>query len=185
MPDLDSSVNWSLQDSSLSLSDSGVAIVYDRRGMTFEHIDAGLHHACSELTRQIKYWYGDCINKVYVVHINSFFWATYYLLKPFLDCLIGDKVIILNEAKDIRQYIDEDQLPPGFLAYRQDNPNESSSAINSTVIESSINKESVDDNKTITVPPPRATEEAVFVKVGAVSLNTNCNEDDINRDSGS
>lgn len=144
--------------------------------MTFEHIDAGLHHSCSELIRQLKYWYGDCVNKVYIIHINSFFWAAYYVLKPFLDCLIGDKVVILNEAKDILQYIDEDQLPPDFLTYGGQNECPEQQVEKMTIDPASV-KEPADNNETkaLSPSPPIVTGAAIDTdsKVGDASLG-NC-----------
>lgn len=89
-----------------------ICIIYDRRGLEYENIDPNLYQFCKKAIDEMREWYGNRIGAVYVVHVNMMFWLLYtVLLFPIMYMWSSsDRMIILNEAEELLQYFDEDQL---------------------------------------------------------------------------
>lgn len=96
---------------------SSIAIVYDRRSMTYENIDPHLSSKMKEFISKFREYYGPLISVVYLVHVNWFLWALFtYLFDPILRCwLRARRLIVLRNARDMLEFVDLEQLPEGYL----------------------------------------------------------------------
>mmetsp|Transcript_8553 Transcript_8553/g.12767 ORF Transcript_8553/g.12767 Transcript_8553/m.12767 type:complete len:307 (+) Transcript_8553:31-951(+) len=93
-----------------------VCVLYDRRGLEYEHIDIFLYQNCRNIIYDLQRWYADKLGTIYILHMNSLFWMLYqFILRPIFGLLLGDKIVVVSNASDILEYFDEDELPPGFI----------------------------------------------------------------------
>lgn len=94
-----------------------IGIVYDRRNMHWDNIDVHLYQKTHKCWHNLRNYYSHWIGTLYIVHVNWFLWILYvYIARPILKWLrMSQDIIVLREAKDILEYIDEEHLPQGFL----------------------------------------------------------------------
>jgi hypothetical protein len=94
-----------------------VGIVYDRRLLTWDNIDMHLYQKVQACWSNIRKYYSGWLGVVYIIQVNWILWLLYiYVFKPLLSCINKSReIVVLREAKDILEYISEDNLPHGFL----------------------------------------------------------------------
>ena len=94
-----------------------IGFVYDRRNLTWDNIDVHLQQKTHKCWYNLRHYYSSWFGALYIVHVNWFGWVLYlYIVKPILQLLkLSKDIIIVREAKDLLEYIDEENLPRGFL----------------------------------------------------------------------
>ncbi len=80
-------------------------------------MDPNLHHFCRDIVDKLSKFYNDRLSVIYIIQVNWFYWFLYeYLLKPILHYLFNKKtIIVLNEAKDLSPFVNEESFPNGFF----------------------------------------------------------------------
>ena len=94
-----------------------IGIVYDRRNMHWDNIDVHLYQKTHKCWYNLRNYYSQWVGALYIVHVSWFAWILYmYIARPILKWLqVSQDIVVLREAKDILEYIDEENLPQGFL----------------------------------------------------------------------
>jgi hypothetical protein len=87
-------------------------IIYDRRGMGFEHIDIGLGEMIKPIIKEISKYYRDRINVIYVLHLNILWRILYQIVMLPLLFLVGssDKIITLQTRNELLEYFENGDL---------------------------------------------------------------------------
>lgn len=89
-----------------------VCVIYDRRGLEFKNIDSHLYRMSNITLDAMRRWYRGSLGKIYIVHLNLFFWMVFaFIIKPLLGLLSSDgKIIVVEDPIELLEYFDEDQL---------------------------------------------------------------------------
>jgi len=84
-------------------SAGGVSVVYDRRGLLFEHINPMLYQHCRGVFFDLRRYYSDVVSCLYVCHMNVFFWSLYLtLIKPALWLTSsGHKLVCVETEQEL------------------------------------------------------------------------------------
>mmetsp|Transcript_8654 Transcript_8654/g.7745 ORF Transcript_8654/g.7745 Transcript_8654/m.7745 type:complete len:233 (-) Transcript_8654:37-735(-) len=119
-------------------------IIYDRRGLTFNHIDPNLQTSSRPLFDSLKRFYGGFLSSIYIVHSNIFFWTFFQILRPFLMITnVSNRLILVETRDDLLEYFDDNEihlLDPSMTI--------------TTTLSSDVNSSNsiTDNNETITTP---------------------------------
>mmetsp|Transcript_1227 Transcript_1227/g.1640 ORF Transcript_1227/g.1640 Transcript_1227/m.1640 type:complete len:240 (-) Transcript_1227:308-1027(-) len=90
-----------MRDSNESEQDK-VCVIYDRRGLEFQHIDPNLYQFCRSTIDALRMWYSDRLGVLYVLHTNTFFWILYlFIIKPFLAVTTTNNRLIVVEFSQV------------------------------------------------------------------------------------
>ena len=93
-------------------NDGRVVIIYDRRGLLFEHIDINLHRDCQAVLHEIRRFYSDRVHCFHIVYMTWGHWVAYYLLlKPLLGLSGSANKFLATETEDgLLPYFPPEQL---------------------------------------------------------------------------
>jgi hypothetical protein len=99
-----------------------LCIIYDRRCLEYSNIDPILNRMCKSTIDELKNFYRYRLGKIYIVHINWFYWAIFYLfLKPLFGLFdLQNKIHIVSNRDELLEYFNEEDL---FLDNNIDNNN--------------------------------------------------------------
>ena len=87
-------------------------VIYDRRGLLFEHIDINLYRDCRDVLSDVRRFYSDRLHCFYILFMTWGHWAMYYLLlKPLLG-LTGNagKFVAIDDEPELLQYFPQTQI---------------------------------------------------------------------------
>jgi len=99
--------------STSSMASSTIAVIYDRRGSSYDNVDPHLATKLRDFVSLFREYYSHFIGVVYIVHVNWFLWIFFvYICDPILRCCLrGRRLIVLREARDILEFVDLEQIP--------------------------------------------------------------------------
>merc|ERR1711988_1792164 len=72
---------------------------------------------------------GDKVTKILVINVPSWIFSAWRLVCAYLPKAVQEKITLVNEAntlKELRQYIDEDQIPKEYGSQGKENLYQSS-----------------------------------------------------------
>lgn len=89
-----------------------VCILYDRTGLTFEHIDPILQQFSKPTISALKHFYSARLGALYVLHLNWWFQLFFtWLVRPILSAGGAEnKFTVFNTPEELLDVFDEEQL---------------------------------------------------------------------------
>ncbi|TNV76486.1 hypothetical protein FGO68_gene8819 [Halteria grandinella] len=96
------------------LGQKQLAVIYDRTGMASENRDSKLMKFSFQFVSLLQDYYAERLSMLYVLSANWVYRAAYTLMKPFLAQKTKEKILILSDFGQLKEYFDEDQLLPEY-----------------------------------------------------------------------
>ena len=87
-----------------------IAIIYDREGFGYKNLDKRFIEVIKNLLSFIQENYNDRIMKIYVLHANFIFRSFYKIIKPFLTEKSKEKITIISDIEELKEYFDSESL---------------------------------------------------------------------------
>eukprot|EP00600_Ochromonadales_sp_CCMP1393_P006258 CAMPEP_0174961800 /NCGR_PEP_ID=MMETSP0004_2-20121128/4439_1 /TAXON_ID=420556 /ORGANISM="Ochromonas sp., Strain CCMP1393" /LENGTH=287 /DNA_ID=CAMNT_0016210281 /DNA_START=162 /DNA_END=1025 /DNA_ORIENTATION=+ len=91
-----------------------ICILYDRRGLEFEHIDPNLYQFCRKASDDMRYFYENRVGALYILELNWLYWIFYrVVISPamaLLSATFHKKFFTANSPADLLAHFHEEDL---------------------------------------------------------------------------
>ncbi len=87
-----------------------LSVVWDRQGFTMKNYDKRFFTLVKKFTGVLQDNYAERLDTFYILHPNWFFKTVYAVVKPFLTQRTKDKIVLINNQKDLMKHFDPDCL---------------------------------------------------------------------------
>jgi hypothetical protein len=87
-----------------------LSVVWDRQGFTMKNYDKRFFTLAKKFTGVLQDNYAERLDTFYILHPNWFFKTVYAVVKPFLTQRTKDKIVLINNQKDLMKHFEPDCL---------------------------------------------------------------------------
>ena len=87
-----------------------LSVIWDRQGFKMKNYDKRFFTFAKKFTRVLQDNYAERLDTFYILHPNWFLKTVSVFVKPFLAQKTKDKIVIINNQKDLMKHFEPDCL---------------------------------------------------------------------------